>query len=94
MLAFDETVHLSCRLDPTAWRDLVDDQVRTGGGTDFTDLFNRAARLHPSILVVMTDLDATLPPVPGFPVLWVVPGRVETPPFGKLLFIGETWKSE
>lgn len=93
LLAFDETVHLSCRLDPGAWRDLVNDQVRTGGGTDFADLFDKAARLYPSILVVLTDLDATLPAVPGFPVLWAVPGRVEAPPFGKLLHIGETWAS-
>jgi hypothetical protein len=90
LLAFDETVHANCRLDPAAWRDHMHEQVRTGGGTDFTDLFDKSARLNPSILVVLTDLDAPIPAIPRFPVLWAVPGRVETPPFGKLLRIGDT----
>lgn len=90
LLAFDEAVHVNCRLDPSSWRDLVDDQVRTGGGTDFTDLFAKTARLCPSILVVLTDLDAPIPSVPSFPVLWAVPRRVETPSYGKLLVIGDT----
>lgn len=94
LLAFDETVHVNCRLDPTARRDHTHQQVRTGGGTDFTDLFDKSARLHPSILVVLTDLDAPIPDIPRFPVVWAVPGRVEKPAFGKLLRIGDTWSAE
>ena len=94
LLAFDETVHVNQRLDPVAWHDILRHPVRTGGGTDFNDLFCAAARLHPSILVVLTDLDAPIPAAPRFPVLWAVPGRVETPPFGKLLLVGEAWASE
>lgn len=86
LLAFDELVHLERRLEPYAPRDIAH-QVLTGGGTDYTDLFSKAARLHPSILVVLTDLDAPIPPEPGFPVVWAVPRGVETPAFGKLLVI-------
>jgi hypothetical protein len=94
LLAFDETVHVNRRLDPVFWRDQPDQQLRTGGGTDFTDLFTRAARLQPSILVVLTDLDAPMPDAPRFPVIWAVPGRVEPPPFGRLLPIGDSWTGD
>jgi predicted metal-dependent peptidase len=94
LLTFDETVHETRRLVSAAWRDHVNQAVRTGGGTDFTDLFARTASLHPSVLVVLTDLDAPIPAPPRFPVVWAVPGRVEKPPFGKLLAIGDAWGSE
>lgn len=87
LLAFDETVHLTRRLEPGTWRDHPGPQVRTGGGTDFGDLFAQAARLQPSVLVVLTDLDAPLPPPPRCPVIWAVPGRPEPPSFGHLLRI-------
>ncbi len=89
LLAFDETVHMTCRVDPAAGLNHTLQQVRTGGGTDFTDLFARTAHLHPSVLVVLTDLDAPLPDRPGFPVVWAVPARVAQPAFGKLLLIGD-----
>lgn len=91
LLAFDETVQVTCRLEHGAWNDHVRQQIRTGGGTDFADLFVKAARLHPSLLVVLTDLDAPIPAAPRCPVLWAVPGPVEKPPFGKLLRIGDYW---
>lgn len=89
LLAFDETVHVQRRLDASARRGPPDQALRTGGGTDFTDLFAQATRLVPSILVVLTDLDAPLPARPEFPVLWAVPGRVEAPAFGRMLVIGD-----
>jgi predicted metal-dependent peptidase len=89
LLAFDETVFLQTRLDPGGWSALADPDFRTGGGTDFADLFARAGALAPSITVVLTDLDAATGPAPGFPVLWAVPGRAPDPPFGKLLRIGD-----
>jgi predicted metal-dependent peptidase len=91
LLAFDEAVHASSPLDPAAWRGPMPEQVRTGGGTDFTDLFRHTARLQPSILVVLTDMDASFPAAPRFPVVWAVPGRVESPPFGRLIRIGDAW---
>lgn len=94
LLTFDETVHETRRLDSAAWRDHVSQGVRTGGGTDFTDLFAKTASLHSSVLVVLTDLDATMPAPPRFPVVWAVPVRVEKPTFGKLLVIGDAWVSE
>ncbi len=93
LLAFDETVHAASRLDPATWRAHVTGQVRTGGGTDFADLFAQSARLQPSVLVVLTDLDAPIPDRPGFPVIWAVTGAVEAPPFGKLLAIGEPFQA-
>lgn len=91
LLAFDEAVHASSQLGPAAWRGPMPVQVRTGGGTDFTDLFVQTARLQPSILVVLTDLDAPIPTAPRFPVVWAVPRHVDTPPFGWLIRIGDAW---
>lgn len=42
LLAFDETVHLSRRLDPAGWREQTGHPLRTGGGTVSADLFDRA----------------------------------------------------
>lgn len=91
LLAFDEAVHVSCQFDLADWRDRMPEQVRTGGGTDFTDLFARSGRLNPSVLVVLTDLDALIPAAPRFPVVWAVPRPVDKPPFGKVLVVGDEW---
>ncbi len=89
LLAFDEAVFSEARLEPMGWHGLRDVPLRTGGGTDFNDLFGRAARLQPSILVVLTDLDAPLPAKPAFPVLWAVPLAVDDPPYGQVVRIGD-----
>jgi predicted metal-dependent peptidase len=89
LMAFDEAVFLEKRLDPGLWQGLRDTPMRTGGGTDYADLFDKAGRLAPSMLVILTDLDAGLPQAPGFPVLWAVPRPVDPPPFGRVLVIGE-----
>ena len=89
LLAFDEAVFLDTRLDPGNWTALRAPEFRTGGGTDFTDLFTRAAARAPSILVVLTDLDAPLPDRPRFPVIWAVPRGVEMPAYGRMLVMGE-----
>jgi predicted metal-dependent peptidase len=88
LLAFDTAVFLSRRLDREGWTIAREVPLRRGGGTDFADLFDRAARLAPSIVVILTDLDAPLPPRPGFPLLWAVPRPVAEPAFGRLLCIG------
>ncbi|MEM6740682.1 MAG: VWA-like domain-containing protein [Pseudomonadota bacterium] len=58
-----------------------------GGGTDFTGVFAEAARLAPSMLIVLTDLDAPVPPPPaGVPLLWAVPETpVQRPAHGMVL---------
>ncbi|MDG4647743.1 VWA-like domain-containing protein [Roseibacterium sp. SDUM158017] len=91
LLAFDAEVHEARRLEAAAWNGLRDMVLRTGGGTDFAPVLAQAARLSPSIAVVLTDLDAPFGPAPACPVLWAVPGRhpLDEPPFGRLLRIGE-----
>ncbi|GAA5066962.1 VWA-like domain-containing protein [Roseibacterium beibuensis] len=90
LLAFDEEVFETRRLDSGSWRDLHDMPLRTGGGTDFVPVLECATRLSPSILVMLTDLDAPFGPAPAYPVLWAVPGMgpVDDPPFGRVLRIG------
>ncbi|AHM04609.1 hypothetical protein roselon_02273 [Roseibacterium elongatum DSM 19469] len=90
LLAFDEEVFEAHRLDVGSWRDLHHLPLRTGGGTDFAPVLAQAARLQPSISVMLTDLDAPFGPMPGFPVLWAVPGSapLDDPPFGRVLRIG------
>jgi len=89
LLAFDETVFLAHRLDPNGWHGLRDAGFRTGGGTDFGDLFAKAEKIRPSIAVILTDLDAAPPPAPSFPVLWAVPQPGVHPPFGTVLTLGD-----
>jgi hypothetical protein len=89
LLAFDETVFAEVRLDPNGWNGLRDVQLRTGGGTDFHDLFGKATKLHPSIAVILTDLEAPLPSSPSFPVLWAVPHAVRDPAYGQVIRIND-----
>jgi len=89
LLAFDETVSTTLRLDPNGWSGLRDTALRTGGGTDFTDLFARIAPLAPALAVILTDLDAPLPAKPGFPILWAVTEAVDPPPYGRLLRLAD-----
>ena len=89
LMGFDETVFLTRRLDPAGWQGLQGLALRRGGGTDYADLFDKAGRLAPAMLVVLSDLDAQLPQKPGFPVLWAVPRNVAEPPYGRVLVIGE-----
>jgi len=60
--------------------------MRRGGGTSFVDLLAQAARVRPSIAVILTDLDGPFGPKPPFPVIWAIP-QTDTPrpPFGKVL---------
>lgn len=91
LLAFDEEVHETRRLDATAWGTLRDTSFRSGGGTDFAPVLAAAGRLAPSIAIILTDLDAPFGPPPACPVLWAVPGRagLDPPPFGRVLRIGD-----
>jgi len=89
LLAFDEVVFSHQRLNPEHWTKLRLGALRTGGGTAYDDLFAKAARIQPSLAVILTDLDAPLPPKPPFGVLWAVPAAPATmPAFGRVLVIG------
>lgn len=89
LMGFDTAVFLEKRLDPLGWRGLALLPTRRGGGTDYADLFEKAAKLQPAMVVVLTDLEAALPPRPGFPMIWAVPGKVTPPPYGRVLVIGD-----
>jgi len=58
-----------------------------GGGTSFEGLFAEAARREAAALVVLTDLDAPVPPAPrGVPVIWAVPAPpAVAPPHGRVV---------
>lgn len=85
LLAFDETVFLQTKLDAAALGDIP---LRRGGGTDFRDVFDKINLIRPSIAVILTDLDAPLPPRPKCLLIWAVPKPTSTPPYGRLLQIG------
>lgn len=61
--------------------------VPRGGGTAFPPVFDAAAALRPSVLIVLTDLEAPLPVQPRFPVIWAVPDarHAPRPSWGTLL---------
>lgn len=89
LISFDEQVQFVRRVDGRD-QGLTGADLRTGGGTDFQPMLAEAKRLDPSILVVLTDLDAPFGPPPPMPVLWAVPGPPDglDPPFGRVLRIG------
>jgi hypothetical protein len=76
LIPFDEVAHPAVRLEPARGvRMLADVALPDGGGTDLGPMLVAAQALDPAALVVMTDLDADLPPCPrGVPVIWAVPG--------------------
>jgi hypothetical protein len=76
LLPFDTVAHRAVRLDPAQGAAMLSDvTLPQGGGTDLAPMLAAAAALDPAIVIVMTDLDAPLPPAPrGLPVIWAVPG--------------------
>lgn len=88
LIPFDDHPAPPLRLDPANWSaQLRALDAPRGGGTDFAPAFTGAAQLGPSILIVLTDLEAPLPPPPRFPVIWAVPDarRAPQPEWGTLL---------
>ncbi len=82
LLIFDEVVHAHLRPAPGALAaTLRDTPLPRDGGTDFAPLFAAAAALSPSILIVLTDLQA---PTGGLrlqaPILWAVTPDATAPP--------------
>jgi predicted metal-dependent peptidase len=84
LLAFDETVHARVNVRQTG--DITGLEPRTGGGTDYAPVLAEARALDPSVLVMLTDLDAPLGPAPRHKVIWATPSApASDPPFGTLL---------
>jgi len=66
-------------------------EMQRGGGTDFVSALIEADRLAPSLIVVLTDLEAPIPPAPNAPVGWVTPRPTRVPPpFGDLVILDPT----
>lgn len=90
LLAFDETVRVTGVLDPRRGAEQIAAlRLARDGGTDFAPVLAAAAALDPAMIVVLTDLDADLPPPPGrIPVLWAVPAApARTPGYGRVILL-------
>ncbi len=84
LLGFDTDVHSRHRLDHA--QTLTSLALRRGGGTDFDPMLTEAQALAPSIIVVLTDLDAPTRSPVAAPVLWAVPTPPSIAPgFGEVL---------
>jgi predicted metal-dependent peptidase len=74
VLVFDETVRDRQVMRAGTWERAVTQLAFTrDGGTDFAPVLAEADRLDPAVIVMLTDLDAPLPPRPRAPVIWAVP---------------------
>ncbi|NRB35396.1 MAG: hypothetical protein HRU31_11745 [Rhodobacteraceae bacterium] len=88
LLGFDTEVHSRTRFDSKAG--LTAMPLRRGGGTDFDAVLSEAQAYDPSLILMLTDLDAPLPEAPKAPVVWAVPSapRVQ-PDFGEMLVLAD-----
>jgi len=84
LLGFDTEVHTRVLMNsPDVVKRIP---FRRDGGTDYADIFETARMLDPSLLVMLTDLDAPLGPDPKFPIIWAVPKPPpQRIPYGRVL---------
>ncbi|MEM6588400.1 MAG: VWA-like domain-containing protein [Pseudomonadota bacterium] len=84
LLGFDTEVHSRAAfLSPSSLGSM---EMRTGGGTDYAPVLAEAQSLDPSLIIMLTDLDAPTGPAPSAPVLWAVAETVDAaPPYGDVL---------
>ncbi len=88
LLGFDTQVHSRTRFVNIGSFDAL--AMRSGGGTDFDGLLADAQALDPSMIIVLTDLDAPTKSPPTAPVLWAVPAKpIIAPNFGQVLIMDE-----
>ncbi|MEM9238610.1 MAG: VWA-like domain-containing protein [Pseudomonadota bacterium] len=88
LLGFDTEVHFRGQIFNADAMGAV--AMRSGGGTDYADVLGEAEALAPSMIIMLTDLDAPTAFRVSAPVLWAVPAlpRIE-PTFGEVLVIGD-----
>ena len=83
----DAAVQLFEELD----QDNIPMQFKGGGGTNFRPLFQEVEKrgIDPTLMVFLTDGDATFPKdPPSYPVLWVLTGENQPiPPFGTVAYM-------
>ncbi|WP_299970256.1 VWA-like domain-containing protein [uncultured Roseobacter sp.] len=88
LLGFDSEVHSRHHLRSADALSAL--KMRQGGGTDFAAVLDEAGALDPSMIVVLTDLDAPTGRACAASVLWAVPVRPITPPsFGEVLIMND-----
>jgi predicted metal-dependent peptidase len=88
LLGFDTEVHSRHRL--TNAGAIAALAMRRGGGTDFEAVLTEAQELDPSLILVLTDLDAQTRSATRAPVLWAVPATPKVPPgFGDVLVMDD-----
>ncbi|MEL6119154.1 MAG: VWA-like domain-containing protein [Pseudomonadota bacterium] len=88
LLGFDTEVHFRGQIFNADAMGAI--ATRSGGGTDYADVLEEAEALAPSMIIMLTDLDAPTAFRVSAPVLWAVPAppRIE-PKFGEVLVIGD-----
>jgi len=88
LLGFDTAIYTRGRFDRAD--SLNDLAMLRGGGTDFEAVFAEADALDPSLIEMLTDLDAPTQSRPVAPVLWGVPVRPTTmPDYGEVLVMDD-----
>lgn len=88
VLVFDTVVRDQAVMSGADWESrILDIAFSRDGGTSFVEVVEAAARLAPSAIVVLTDLEGPFGPAPGaMPVIWAVPCEAPTaPPFGRVI---------
>lgn len=89
VLVFDDGLRSKRRMQGADWEgEIAGIAFHRDGGTSFVTVIDAAARLDPSAIVILTDLDGAFGPAPGrIPVIWAVPAGlpVSRPPFGRVV---------
>ena len=87
VLVFDEGVRERRVMKAGSWERAVTGLTFSrDGGTDFAEVMAEADRIDPAVIVMLTDLDAELPPRPRAPVIWAVPEEVrQAPAWGRVV---------
>ncbi|MEL7252961.1 MAG: VWA-like domain-containing protein [Pseudomonadota bacterium] len=84
LLGFDTEVHSRAAFLSQA--SLASLEIRTDGGTDYAPVLTEAQALDPSLIIMLTDLDAPIGARPSAPVLWTVPAAPAAQPlYGEVL---------
>lgn len=89
VLVFDTKVLSHTKMAGQSWeQEITEIDFSRGGGTCFVDVIDKAQKLDPSIIVVLTDLYGPFGKAPGnTPVIWAIPDEKAPcePPFGRVL---------
>ena len=84
VLVFDDGVRAHKVMRAGTWERAISSlDISRDGGTDYAEVMRAADALDPAVIVVLTDLEAEVPPKPNAPVIWAVPDDdPPAPPYG------------